>query len=461
MSESSREEKRAALLVASFASFLTPFMGSSINVALPSIGADFGADAILISWIATSYLLGAAVFLIPLGRASDILGRKKFFLWGIIIFTLTSLFCGLATNIRMLIFLRFIQAIGSAMIYGAGTAILTSVFPLNERGKAMGISVAAVYSGLTFGPFAGGILTQQFGWRSIFYFVVPMGLIVIYLLIKKLKGEWADARGEKFDWSGSVIYAISLSLIMYSFSKLPEMQGFIYLSCGLLFLAFFIIRGVRTKYPVFELTLFRNNITFRYSNLAALINYSATFATGFLLSFYFQKIRGLGAQETGLILVSSPIIMALLSPLAGKLSDKIEPRILSSIGMAISSLGLIMLFFLKADTEILYLVFVLIFMGIGFALFSSPNTNAIMSSVGKSYLGIASASLGTMRLIGKMFSMGIAMMLFTIFLGKAEIDASNLTQLLEAIKIAFAVFAVLCFTGIFASLARGNLREGP
>lgn len=459
MTESSREEKNAALLVASFASFLTPFMGSSINVALPIIGDSFQANAILLSWIATSYILGAAVFLIPLGRAADIIGRKKIFLWGIIIFTIASFFCGLANSMSILIIFRVIQAIGSAMIFGSGMAVITSVFPVRERGKAMGIAVAAVYIGLTLGPFAGGLLTEQLGWRSIFFSVVPLGIIVIYFVIRKLKGEWAEAKGEKFDWSGSLLYGIALSMIMFSLSKLPGMNGFLYLGSGIIFLMFFVKRQLKIPHPIFELNLFRHNIVFRYSNLAALINYSATFANGFMLSFYLQKIRGIGVQEAGLILVSSPVIMALLSPLAGKLSDNFEPRILSSIGMAISSIGLLMLISLSVDTKIHNLVFILLFMGIGFALFSSPNTNAIMSSVEKKYLGIASGSLGTMRLIGQMISMGIAMMLFTIYIGKAEINPSNFDQLLKAIRVAFAIFSVLCFAGIFASLARGNVRN--
>ncbi len=459
MTESSREERNAALLVASFASFLTPFMGSSINVALPLIGEYFNANAILLSWVATSYILGAAVFLIPLGRAADIIGRKRIFLLGIIIFTIASFFCGLAGSMIMLIVLRVIQAVGSAMIFGAGMAVITSVFPVRERGKAMGIAVAAVYIGLTLGPFAGGILTEHLGWRSIFFSVVPLGIIVIWFVLKKLKGEWAEAKGEKFDWTGSVLYGGALSMIMYSFSKIPECKGFILMGGGLIILLFFIIHQLKVSYPVFELKLFKNNITFRYSNLAALINYSATYAIGFLLSFYLQKVRGMGAQETGLILVSSPVMMAILSPLAGRLSDSIEPRILSSAGMAISAIGLTMLISLSDNTGIIYLVSVLLFMGIGFALFSSPNTNAIMSSVEKKYLGVASGSLGTMRLVGQMFSMGIVMMLFTLFIGKVEINPSNLDQLIKAIKIAFAIFSALCFTGIFASLARGNVRN--
>lgn len=459
MSESGREEKKAALLVASLASFLTPFMSSSINVALPAMGTAFKANTVLTAWIATSYLLGSAVFLIPFGRAADILGRKKIFLYGIILFTAASFLCGLSDSIYILLLFRVIQAIGSAMIFGTGMAILTSVFPLHERGRAMGIAVASTYTGLTVGPFAAGILTEYLGWRSIFFFVVPLGIIVIYFVIRKLKGEWSEAKGEKFDWAGSILYAFALVLIMYSFSVLPDLRGFIYMISGLLLLVIFIFYQLKVSFPIFELKLFKHNITFRYSNLAALINYSATFATSFLLSYYLQKIRGIDARETGMILVSSPFMMATLSPLVGRLSDRIEPRVLSSIGMAITSIGLFLFFFLTEETKFYLIVLLLIFMGIGFAFFSTPNTNAVMSSVEKKFLGIASGSLGTMRLVGQMFSMGVAMMLFSLFIGKTEINSSNLLQLMKAIKTAFIINSILCFSGIFASLARGKIRN--
>ena len=454
MLSSTRDEKRAALLVASVASFLTPFMGSAVNVALPSIGTSFNSNAIVLGWIATSYILTAAIFLIPFGRAADILGRKKIFLTGIVLFTIASLFCGLADSVTMLIIYRVFQAVGSSMIFGTGIAILTSVFPANERGKAVGITIASVYTGLAVGPFAGGMLTGILGWRSVFFSVVPLGLIAVYFVLRNLKGEWADSKGEKFDWAGSFVYGISLALIMYGFSKLPDVQGYIYIVSGLFAMTVFVFWELHIPNPVLELKLFKDNITFRYSNLAALINYSATFAIGFLLSFYLQEVRHLSAQHAGMVLVSSPVIMALLSPVAGKLSDRVEPRFLASLGMGISALGLVFLFFINDHTNINVLVLILLLLGLGFALFSSPNTNAVMGSVERRHLGVASGSLGTMRLLGQMFSMGIAMMLFALFIG----DTGDINGLMKAVKAAFGIFATLCFLGIFASLARGKVR---
>ena len=450
-------ENKSALLVATFGSFLTPFMGSAINVALPSIGLEFNANAILLSWVATAYLLSAAVFLVPFGRIADITGRKRMFLIGIMVFTLASFFCGLSQNIIQLILFRVLQAVGSAMIFSTGIAIVTSIFPPGERGKAIGIIIGAVYVGLTIGPFAGGFLTEYFGWRSIFYVFIPFGIIAVLLILLYMKGEWAGAKGEKLDWFGSLLYAAALMGIMYGFSELPETKGFVFTVCGFLILFFFILWELKHKYPVLELRLFVNNTTFRYSNLAALINYSATFAIGFLLSLYLQYIKALNPRDAGLILVASPIIMAIFAPIAGRLSDKFEPRIIASIGMALSTLGLVFLIFITVNTNLSSLVFILILLGFGFAFFSSPNTNAIMSSVDKKYLGVASGAVSTMRLVGQMMSMGIAMLLFSLFIGKVEIQPENYFLFLKSVKTAFGIFAILCFLGIFASLASGKV----
>ncbi len=448
------EQKKSALIAASLASFLTPFMGSSINVALPVIGAEFKVDAILLGWIATSYLLASAVFLVPFGRAADIIGRKKIFILGIIIFTISSFLCGIAGSVQLLILFRIFQAAGSGMIFGTGMAILTSVFPPRERGRAFGLAVTAVYIGLSLGPSAGGILTEYFGWRSIFYLVTILGLLTTYIVIRKLKGEWRDAEGEKFDITGTILYTLALVLIMYGFPKMNNGSGVIIFIAGLIFLITFVLWELQSDSPLLNLKLFIDNTIFRYSNLAALINYSATFAVAFLLSFYLQYSKGLSPKETGFLLVVQPVMMALFSPYAGKLSDRIDPGKVASIGMAISTFGLVLLSFLSLNTSIFFIAFVLIILGTGFALFSSPNSNAIMSSVQKRDFGIASGILGTMRLVGQMLSMGIAMMLFSIFIGKSAIGPENTEGLLRSVQISFSIFAFLCFLGIFASLAR-------
>jgi EmrB/QacA subfamily drug resistance transporter len=449
--------KTSALIAATLASFLTPFMGSSVVIALKYIDTEFAVDAMLLSWIATSYLLAAAVFLVPFGRIADIYGRRKIFIYGIVIFTISSFFCAISPSVIVLIIFRILQGMGSAMIFGTALAIVTSVFPVGERGRALGINVAAVYLGLTLGPFLGGFLTQHLGWRSIFLINVPLGIIVIFFTVWKMKGEWADAKGESFDLRGSIIYGIVLVSVMYGLSLLPNILGVWLIFFGIAWTLLFIYWEKKVEHPVINMNLFCNNRTFTFSNLAALINYSATFAVSFLLSLYLQYIKGLPPQSAGMVLVAQPFVMTVFSPMAGKLSDRVEPRIVASMGMVVMTIGLFLFSLLDNETTLTFIILNLILLGFGYALFSSPNTNAIMTSVEKRYYGIASGTLGTMRLVGQMLSMGIAMLLFALFIGRAQITPEYYSPFVESIKAAFMIFSVLCFIGIFASMARGKL----
>ncbi|UCG05980.1 MAG: MFS transporter, partial [Desulfobacterales bacterium] len=451
--------KYSALIIASISSFMTPFMLSSINIALPAIGSEFKTDAVLLSWLQTSYLLAAAVCLVPFGKLADIYGRKKIFMSGQILITLSSLLAALSLSAPMLIVFRIFQGAGGAMVFATGIAILTSVYPPQERGKVLGIAVAAVYIGLSCGPFFGGWLTQHFSWRSILLVYVPVGVFIILLIVFRLKGEWAGAEGEKFDLSGSLIYGIAIVAFMYGISALPAISSVGLLIIGVLGLIAFVNWEKKIQSPVFEVKLFIENRTFAFSCLAALINYSATFGVNFLLSLYKQYIKDLTPQAAGVVLISQPIMMAIFSPFAGRLSDKIEPRVIASMGMALTTLGLVFLALIGYNTALPIIVISLMILGFGFALFSSPNMNAIMSSVDKRFYGIASGSVGTMRLLGQMFSMGIATLIFALFIGRAQITAEYFPALIQSVRVALIVFSCLCGLGVYFSLYRGRLRE--
>ena len=449
--------KRVALLIANLASFLIPFMTSSVNIALPQIGQQFSMNAILLSWVATSYILAAAMFMLPFGRVGDIFGRKRILNYGVWIYTVASVLVAIAPSGTLLIAFRALQGIGGSMIFGNATAILTSVFAPGERGRVLGINVAVVYIGLSVGPFLGGILTEHFGWRSIFIANVPLGLALL-AAFPALKGDWAEARGEKFDFIGSTIYSLTLAAIIYGLTELPALTGIWLIAGGGIGLFSFLQWETRTRSPILHLDLFRNNAVFVFSNLAALVNYSATAAVGFLLSLYLQYIKGLSPETAGIILVSQPVVMAALSPFAGRLSDRVEPRIVASVGMALTCAGLFLLSGVNNSTGIQWIVAWLALLGLGFALFSSPNTNAVMSSVENKFLGVASATLGTMRMTGQMLSMGIAMLLFALYLGQVQILPQYYPQFLASAHTAFIIFGALCLGGIFASLARGKVR---
>jgi len=462
--------KTTTLLVTTLASFLTPFMLAATVIALPSIGFEFTLDTVTLGWVQTSYLLSAVVFLVPFGRIADITGRKRVFLAGLVIFTVSSFALSLSYSIVSLLVLRVVQGFGGAMIFGTAVAILTSVFPPRERGKALGINVAAVYAAIALGPFLGGIMTQYFGWRSIFLLSAPIGVITLLLVLYKLKGEWADAAGSKFDLVGSVIYGVALTSIMWGSmsltNSLNQGGGFmvtgipslalLMLLGGILCLFLFVMWEFRVPSPVLDVRMFRHNTVFAFSNLAALINYSATYAISFFLSLYLQLVKGLDPQIAGTILVAQPVIQALLSPLAGWMSDRVSPRVVASLGIGINTAGLAAFAFIDRGTDIQLIIVNLVVMGIGFALFSSPNTNAIMCSVDTSCLGVGSAMVSTMRLLGQMVSMAIAMVVLSLFVGTAVLSSALTEPFIAGTRVAFLIFAVLCLIGVFASLARGK-----
>ena len=449
-------EKQIVLFIAVLSGFITPFDGSAVNVALPSMGKEFHMDAIALSWVATAYLLTAAIFLIPFGKIADIYGRKKIYLYGIALFSLASLAMTMVPSTEMLIGIRVIQGIGSAMIFGTGVAIVTSVFPSGERGRALGIYITAVYIGLSIGPFLGGVMTDLLGWRSIFFVNVPIGITTILLILWKLKDEWAECKGDIFDLTGSIIYGLAVLAVMYGFSVIPELKGAALIAVGIIGMLIFALYEMLIPSPALDIALLTKNRTFAFSNLSALINYSATYAVTFLLSLYLQYTKGFTPEYAGFILVVQPVVQAMISPIAGQLSDRVEPRIVASAGMALTTIGLLLLVFLTEEISLWYLIFSLLLLGAGYGLFSSPNTNAIMSSVDKKFYGVASGMNGTMRLLGQMLSMGVAMMIFAIFIGPIEITPDYYPQFFLSLHYAFILFTIFCFIGIFASLVRGK-----
>jgi EmrB/QacA subfamily drug resistance transporter len=451
--------KHDVLFITSIVSFLIPFMISAVNIALPAIGNEYRLNVITLSWITTSYMLASASLMVPLGRFADIRGKRNVFISGIIVFLLGTVLSIVSVSGVMLIATRLVQGIGGAAIFATAIPILISVFPNEERGKALGIITAVTYLGLSLGPFIGGLLTQRTGWKSIFIFCAAFSLLALALTFWKLKRAVNEKNDEKFDMFGSVIYCLALAATIYGLSALPSTAGIIFLSIGIGGGILFFWWENKTKYPLIRMDLFRHNRSFTFSNMAALINYSGSWAVSFLLSLYLQYVKGFSAETAGIILIANPVIQAIFSPVTGRLSDKVEPRILASAGMAITTVGIGMLVFLSEQTSLVYIIASLIILGFGFALFSSPNTNAVMSSVNKQYYGFASATLSTMRQVGMMLSMGITMVIFTAVIGRVQITPEYNPAFINSTHILFTISALLCFGAIFASMARGNIHD--
>jgi EmrB/QacA subfamily drug resistance transporter len=406
------------------------------------------------SWIATIYLIAAAIFQVPFARLADLVGRKKIFIQGLALFGASTFLCGVSLSGTMLIVLRALSGIGCAMMFGTSMAILVSIFPPAHRGKAIGINTAVVYFALASGPFAGGLLTQHAGWQSLFFITGIAGIIVAIFATMIIKQEWTEAKGEHFDYVGSIIYATGLFGLIFGFSELPSVWGFVFIATGIACFTVFTAHELKDKQPVFNVRIFSGNRVFGLSCLSALINYACTSAVAFMLSLYLQYIRGFTPRDAGLILIVQACVQCAVSFYAGRLSDKLNPATLATAGMGIIVVGLTGLIFVSPHTSIAFIVVLLFLLGFGFGLFSSPNSNVIMSSVDKKHYGQASATMGTMRLTGQAFSMGIATMALSLSVGNKVITLETHAGFMQSFRITFIIFAALCIVGTYTSSFR-------
>ncbi len=446
------------LIICSMSAFVTPFMGSSVNIALPVIGKDLNVDAVLLAWVSNVYNLAAAMFLLPLGRLADLKGREIIFKIGMSLFPIASVACAFAWSAYSLVTFRLFQGIGGAMIFGTANAILSASYPKEERGKVLGIGVTAVYIGIASGPVIGGFLVTALGWRSLFGVVGVLSLVTAVLAVTCMKNTPVDKKGT-LDMPGSVVYCVALTLIMFGFPSLPALKGWLYLVGGTAgFIAFGVIE-LKSASPILDIRVFRGNGPFIFSNLAELIGYAATFTVGFLLSFYLQDVKGLSPEDAGLVLVIQTVMIILFSKKAGSLSDKIEPAILAAVGMGLSAIGIGALIPLSAATPIWFIVVCMGVIGLGLSLFTSPITNAVMSSVEKKDLGLASSALASMRTLGMNLSMGIIMMLFSIMMGRTQITPEYYGAFVKSARAGFLIFTLLCLAAIFFLLTKGRVRR--
>ena len=445
------DSRGVILIIVTIGTFLNPFTGSSINLALPLIGEEFAIDAIMLSWIPAAYLLSTAMFLLPAGMLGDIIGRARVFSTGTLVYTTASLLAFFSPNAPSLLACRFLQGIGGAMLYATAVAIIAELYPPGERGRAVGINVMAVYGGMTLGPFIGGILTQFFGWRSIFFITVILGCVVLFY-VRKFPSFLNEKRRDTFDYHGAALSAVALVFFFTGVSGIPSPAAFcLILLSGGVFVLFYHVETKKSS-PLFPITLLASNRTFSFSNLAALINYSATFAVTFLMSLYLQVVRGMSPAAAGSILLIQPFIQMIIAPVAGRLSDKTDPSKLASFGLLISSSGLLGLALLGSSTPLSWVVLSLVLLGCGLGLFSTPNTTIIMGSVEREHYGLASSLLATMRNTGMMLSMGIVMIIFALLLGSSAITPEVSDGFLASMHLIFLVFFILTILGAVISL---------
>jgi len=453
---STMEPKHAAVvLMVTLNAFSTPLMLSATNVALPTIADQFSLTAVTLSWVPMSYLMASAMFILIFGRIADLFGRKRLFILGTIAVIASSIFTALSVNSEMLLIGRFLQGVSAAMLYATQIAIVSSVFRPDQRGKAIGLVVSSVYVGLAAGPLLGGIATDWFGWRANFLLHIPLALVVVHIGITRVKDEWFGEKG-KLDLVGAGLFSVTIVFLCLGITSLPSQASLPLLALFLLSLVVFVRHVSAIEHPIWDIRLFLSNSIFTRACGASLIMYTATYANVVLLSLYLQQIKSLSGAEAGLILMIQPISMAALAPLAGKLSDRIEPRLLASAGMVLTALGLFFLSTLAAGSQLPTVAFALAMTGIGFSFFSAPNTNAIMGSVERKDYGSASGALATTRILGQLGSMVLVTFAMSMVIGDRLIDASNLPALERAIQLSFGIASALCLVGFFLSISRGK-----
>ena len=441
--------------------FLTAFLGSSLNIAIPEIEREFSVSASVIGWVATAYLLTNAAFLLVSGWLGDRFGRMPVYLAGLTITTVTTGLAIIAPTIEILIAIRAIQGIGSSLVFANSVAIISDAFPPDRRGRALGLTVAATYLGLSLGPVAGGALIHALNWRTVFIVPLISGVVSLtasWLILRQTRPATGNMPG-RIDYAGMFL-SILVPLLFVSGVSIPgssETAGIALILAGTAALAVFIrVEQRRPGWRLLDISLFRESRLFSFSCLAALLNYSATFASGFLLSVWLQYTRGLAPHEAGLILVLQPAIQALLSPVFGHISDRMDKRILASAGMAITACAIFWFAWAATGQDLPAIMAGLILSGTGFALFSSPNSNAIMSAVLPRHYGTASAILALARTAGQLFSMGLVTAGFTLGFGTVRLAKLEPAALASSISLLFLIMGFLTLPGILFSLLRNR-----
>ncbi len=473
--EDAHRRRWQLLVLTSVGAFMGPLDGSIVSVALPAIGPDLRLSYAAGLWVQAAYLLATAVLLIPLGRLADIYGRVRFYLLGIVVFTLGSLLAVVSMNGAWLIGSRVVQGAGGALMVATAAAIVTAVFPPQERGRALGINVMAVYIGLSVGPPLGGMLVDTLGWRWIFLINLPIGVVVLLWGWFMLPRSERDEDAPRVDFAGAALLGTFLVSLLVPLTFAAQWGWAAPLTIGLLALsvaalAGFIVVERHVVSPVLDLDLLAHNRLFAAANSAALLNYMALFGISVLTAIFLQVVQGRSAALTGWLMLSQPLLMAVLSPFSGRLSDRIGSRVLTTGGMVAIAAGMILLATMPATVPVWRVAVNLSVVGLGMAAFSAPNASAIMGSVRRDQLSVAGAVMGTMRTAGQALSVallgGIAAsqlgrlggrLLFTHGQGAEGVGVAGraIDSFAQGYSYAMLAGAGLALLGALVSLTRG------
>ncbi len=434
---------------------------SIVNIGLPTLTKEFSTDLTAVKWVVVVYLLAISCLILPAGRISDQMGRKKTFVLGFSIFALGSLFCGLAPSIPSLIGFRMFQGIGAALLMANGPAVITAAFPPSERGGALGTMSMVVSAGLVSGPSLGGFLISQVGWRSIFLVNIPVAILGLYLAGKNIEDTEARRPQFKFDWAGAILQAVILLLFLASLDPphvewvrtletFPYWRWMLSLVALLLFVLFIRVES-RSAWPVMDLSLLRIP-GFWMPNLAGFLTFISYSAVSVLMPFYLEEEMLFTPSQAGFLMTAVPLTIFVVAPISGRISDRIGNYGLSVAGGVIGAVGLLAIggFFgsgISGESSSLQVVAALCSVGLATGLFQSPNNTAIMNAVPPEKLGVASALLATFRNLGLVLGTGMSTALFSWRLGAH----GNLTS---ALHFTLMMAAAVAFVAAFVSFAR-------
>lgn len=459
MSEAHSEKTtvaKFALFIVCMGSIIGPLGMASVNIAIPDLAADLQANAKMVSWLPTLFILSSVIFMLPAGKLADNYGRKRIYAYGLALNAFSSLMCGLGTSIEWILFWRFVQGGASAMIFGTGVAIITSVTPSHKRGAALGIAAACIYVGLTIAPAVGGWLTELWGWRSVFLFQVPIVIALLLLIKMRLSGEWKNQDKSRFDWWGTVIFAVFSTALVFGLSALPGILGWFLLGLSAASLALFVVHQSRSRRPLIRVQMFRESRVFSMSLTTSLLMYASNFPLMFLMSLYLQYVKDFSPSHAGQIILVQSFSMAIMAPLSGKLADRFQPRLIATLGCAIVACGLFVLSRMDMQTSATYISGCLLLVGLGFGLFSTPNNNAIMGAAQDHEVGVASASMNLARTIGNLMGMSLVNLMVHYYLGDAQFTAEQNPALIKIIELALNMSLAFVVTACAISWLRGR-----
>ena len=443
------------LLAVGAGTFMSALDISVVNTILPVVSKVLGADVATVEWVVIIYLLLVSGLLPIFGRLGDMYGHKPIYLVGFTIFIASSVLCALSPTITYLIIFRGLQALGAAMLSANSPAILTKNFPAEQRGQALGLQATMTYLGLTVGPSLGGWLTGLISWRAVFFINLPVGLAALALSIVFIPKDQHSQKSEKFDCGGALLFMSSLIALLlalnqahnWGWASLPTLS---LISSALILFGLFVYLEDHVSHPMIDLRLFRQRV-FSLSVTSAVINYICVYAIVFLMPFYLIAAREFSPAQAGLILTAQPIMMAIIAPFSGTISDRIGTRTLTVLGMTILAAGLLLLSRLNPISPISEIMLALSVCGLGIGIFISPNTSALMGSAPRARQGIAAGIMATSRNVGMVLGVGLAGAVFNTVIARHPIPSADVRFL--AISYSFMVAAVIAVIGIISALS--------